>query len=240
MTALFTQWGNILFHTRNVLFPVLVVVLLFAFPPVSMDDTAGLFFLFIGCLLIAVGQALRMLTIGLAYIIRGGRQRRIYAEKLVTDGMFSHCRNPLYVGNVMITSGFFFVSGNLLGIVIGSLIFAGIYSLIICSEESFLRNLFGQAYQDFCNDVPRWLPRLTGLRETIAQYDFDWAGVAVKEYGTVMTSLVTPLIIIAWKLQVANRLADNAKLLISTAVVIFIAYGTVRFLKKTQRLRSAR
>jgi hypothetical protein len=49
-----------------------------------------------------------------------------------------------------------------------------------------------------------------------------------------------PLVIIAWKLQLANRLSDNAALLISVAVVIFAAYGTARFLKKTQRLRSAR
>jgi len=65
-----------------------------------------------GLAMIILGQGLRILAIGLSYIVRGGRMRRIYAENLVTDGLFSHCRNPLYVGNILIVMGFVFVSGN--------------------------------------------------------------------------------------------------------------------------------
>ena len=117
MSELFNQWGNFLFHTRNVLFPVLIAILLYLWPPVAIDNVPGIYFLVTGLAMIILGQGLRILAIGLSYIVRGGRLRRIYAENLVTDGLFAHCRNPLYVGNVLIVMGFVFIAGNLTGII---------------------------------------------------------------------------------------------------------------------------
>ena len=240
MTDLFNQWGNFLFHTRNVLFPVLIAIVLFLWPPVAIDNVPGVYLMVMGLTMITMGQGLRILAIGLSYIVRGGRLRRIYAENLVTDGLFSHCRNPLYVGNILIVTGFVFVSGNLTGIIVGSLAFMAIYRLIVFSEESFLSAKFGEAYAAFCADVPRWIPIFSGLQETIKNYQFDWPNVAVKEYGTIMTSLMVPLGLIAYKLQLANKLDDYQFILIGLAALILAAYGLVRFLKKTQRLKSMR
>jgi len=64
--------------------------------------------------------------------------------------------------------------------------------------------------------------------------------VAVKEYGTIMTSLMIPLVLITWKLKRVNQLGDYKGLLIAMAVLVMAAYGTVRYLKKTERLRSMR
>jgi protein-S-isoprenylcysteine O-methyltransferase Ste14 len=240
MTNLFNQWGNFLFHTRNVLFPVLIATLLFFYPPVAIGTVPGDYFLAMGLIMVTVGQALRILTIGLAYIVRGGRNRRIYAENLVTDGVFSHCRNPLYLGNILIVIGFMFISGNMAGIILGSLGFMAIYRLIVFSEERFLTEKFGQAYIEFCSDVPRWLPRLKGLRETINNYEFDWPAVAVKEYGTLFTSLIISLGLISWKLRLADSLYQNRIPVIAATILIVAAYAIVRFLKKTERLKSMR
>jgi hypothetical protein len=73
MFNLFSQWGNFLFYTRNVLFPVLVAVLLLFYPPVPIGQMPGDYFLMLGLLMVLIGQALRVLTIGLAYIVRGGK-----------------------------------------------------------------------------------------------------------------------------------------------------------------------
>ncbi|MGJ0427815.1 methyltransferase family protein [Methylobacter sp.] len=240
MTDLFNQWGNALFHTRNVLFPILIATMLFFFPPVAIGTAPGDYFLAIGLLLVTAGQALRILTIGLAYIVRGGRNRRIYAENLVTEGVFAHCRNPLYVGNILIVIGFMFISGNTAGIILGSLGFMAIYRLIVFSEERFLTEKFGQAYLDFCADVPRWLPRFKGLGETISHYEFDWPAVAVKEYGTLFTSLMISLGLVSWKLKLADSLVQNRMPIMTAAILIVSAYAIVRFLKKTERLRSMR
>lgn len=240
MAELFNHWGNFLFHTRNILFPVLIVLLLLLWPPVAIDHVPGIYFMIIGLIMILLGQGLRILTIGLSYIIRGGQKRRIYAEKLVTDGIFSHCRNPLYAGNLLIVAGFIFIAGNFTGILAGSLIFMSIYRLIVHSEETFLQSKFADAYKDYCTDVPRWIPRLAGIQQNIRHYQFDWPAVAVKEYGTIMTSLMIPLGLFAWKLNLSGKLDDYQFLLIGIAFIIMAAYATVRFLKKTGRLKAMR
>ncbi len=242
MSDYFRSAGNFLFHTRNMLFPIILVLFLYFWPPVAVGDPGSDFLLYIGLLLIFVGQAIRMLTIGLAYIVRGGRKRRIYAENLVTDGIFAHSRNPMYVGNIMLAVGFLSVSGNLTGLAIGTVLFLAIYRLIVHSEECFLREQFAEGYQAYCAEVPRWLPKIKGLRDTISnyEYNFDWPGVAVKEYGTILTSLMTPVVLIGWKLHLAG-LWDDYKLAIFGVVVIIIgAYAGVRYLKKTERLMSIR
>src|SRR4029078_8211515 len=66
----------------------------------------------LGLLLILLGQGLRAAVIGFATINRGGQNRLIHADDLVTDGLFAHSRNPLYVGNVLILSGLFLVHGT--------------------------------------------------------------------------------------------------------------------------------
>lgn len=240
MNAIFVKWGSFLFHTRNVLFPAITLSLFLLWSPIALESNLSINLLWVGVIMVAAGQTIRVLTIGLDYIIRGGRNRQVYAERLVTGGIFAHCRNPLYVGNLLIASGFLFVAGNPLGIVIGSLIFLAIYRLIIYCEEAFLENKFGQEYRDFCATVPRWIPRLSGLSQTLANYDFNWATVVVKEYGTLMTSFMVPLGLIAWKLHLTHQVDDYAFLLGGSALCIMSAYSYARFLKKTGRIKNPR
>src|SRR6185436_5722926 len=99
--------GNFLFHYRNGLFP-LVFVLLFLNQRKALPDQSVAVIL--GFTIAIAGQVLRAITIGLAYIKRGGKDRQVYADDLVTDGMFSHCRNPLYVGNLLVVLGLGFIA----------------------------------------------------------------------------------------------------------------------------------
>ena len=68
----------------------------------------------LGLLITVTGQLIRGATIGLAYIIRGGKEGKVYAEELVTTGIFNHCRNPLYVGNILMLFGVGVLSNSLL------------------------------------------------------------------------------------------------------------------------------
>ncbi|MGH8507465.1 MAG: methyltransferase family protein, partial [Gammaproteobacteria bacterium] len=94
--------GNFLFHYRNALFPVVYMLLVFESQPLLASYRLAAI---LGFLVALTGQLMRAVTIGLEYIKRGGLNRQVYAEKLVQGGMFAHCRNPLYVGNVMILLG---------------------------------------------------------------------------------------------------------------------------------------
>jgi len=104
--------GKLFFPYSQRPFSCFILILLFIWPPVALTDAASCFVMTAGLLMVALGQTFRITTIGLDYIVRGGRNRRIYAEDLVTGGLFSHCRNPLYVGNILIAIGYLFVAGN--------------------------------------------------------------------------------------------------------------------------------
>lgn len=240
MTDQLNRLGQYLFHIRNAFIPAVIVILLLLWPPVPVGDWPGDLLLPIGLLLIVLGQTLRMLTIGLDYIIRGGKNRKIYAEDLVTGGIFAHSRNPMYVGNLLLAEGCLLVSGNITPIIVGSIFFLGFYLLIVYSEESFLREKFKDGYLAYCANVPRWIPRLDGLRDTIREYEFDWPGVITKEYGTIFISSMIPLALITWKLHLSNRLDDYQSLLTILAIFFTTAWAVARFLKKTERIKSLR
>lgn len=163
------------------MFPLACLPLLLPGPE-PLDDSflAAL----VGAMIAALGQIVRALTIGLRYVIRGGRNRRVYAEELVTEGIYSHTRNPMYIGNLLIVAGVAVAANSWSTILIGVPMALFMYACIIAAEEQYLRTRFGGEFQMYCTHVPRWLPRLRGLRRTMRSMHFRWRRVLVKEYGT--------------------------------------------------------
>lgn len=85
----------------------------------------------------------------------GGQKGRT----LISDGPYSLCRNPLYLGSFLmaISMGLFLKSLLVLAAVAVLLIVYVTYT--IPAEESHLYALFGQQYQDYCRHTPRLFPR---------------------------------------------------------------------------------
>ena len=112
------QIGNFFFKYRNWVFILLYLALFIPSPPIFSADAFGssyyLWPIIIGLVITVAGQVIRGVTIGLAYIIRGGKEGKVYAEALVTEGIFNHCRNPLYVGNILMLLGVGILSNSLL------------------------------------------------------------------------------------------------------------------------------
>src|SRR5436190_15265440 len=105
--ALLVRLGKFLFRYRNALGPVIfLLALLVSRPryPFGREDLNVVFDL-AGVAVAFAGQLVRAVTIGYEYIVRGGRNRQVYADDLVQGGVFAHCRNPMYVGNVLIALG---------------------------------------------------------------------------------------------------------------------------------------
>jgi protein-S-isoprenylcysteine O-methyltransferase Ste14 len=223
--------GNFLFHHRNKLFPVFYLLLFVPSPTITGQRTA---IMAIGFAVAAAGQAIRIATIGLKYIIRGGRGRRVYAEDLVTEGIFAHCRNPLYVGNILIVAGLGLMSNSLLFNFIATPLFLFMYAAIVRAEEAFLRGKFGGAYDAYARDVSRWLPRLGGLRETFASMEFNWRQVLIREYTTTYIWLSAAVLLVMMNLAAApdEGLFENYRVWGGALLgVLLIAYGVVRILK---------
>jgi protein-S-isoprenylcysteine O-methyltransferase Ste14 len=230
--------GNVFFHWREMLFPAVQVVLVFAFAPRPWPGGAAAGGLdvgdLLGLLMILLGQGLRVAVIGFAYIKRGGQNRRIHADDLVTDGLFAHCRNPLYVGNVLILAGLFFVHGSpwVLGLGLGFFLFA--YLAITLAEEAFLAGRFGGEYVDYMRRVPRFLPDVRGLGRTLQGMTFDWAKVVRKEYGATFAWVTMLVIILTLESRGLDAGTFRARMVVLAAVwtLALMGYATARALKK--------
>ncbi|HEX8605096.1 MAG TPA: isoprenylcysteine carboxylmethyltransferase family protein [Pseudoduganella sp.] len=236
-----TAAGAFFFRYRNILGPVIfLIALVFARPFQPFGDHAlGALFAAAGIMLVLAGQGLRVLTIGYQYIERGGRNRTVYASKLVTGGMFAHCRNPLYVGNILIACGFALVinAWTFYLLVLPFVLLS--YIAIVATEENFLRNEFGSAYAEYCARVKRWWPRWQGWSDTVAAMRFNWRRVLVKEYNTLFVTPLALAMILAWR---ELRLHGTASLPGAPAAGLallawLLGYLAVRWLKKSGRVR---
>ncbi len=173
--------GHFLFRYRNAMFPLACLPLLLPGPEPFEDTVVATL---LGAVVAAFGQLVRGATIGLRYVIRGGRGGRVYAEDLVTDGVYAHVRNPMYVGNLLIVAGVAIASNSWPTILVGIPLALIMYASIVAAEEQYLQSRFGTAFRAYCSDVPRWLPRLTTLFRPSPAMQFRWRRLVVKEYGT--------------------------------------------------------
>lgn len=76
---------------------------------------------------------------------------------LVTDGPYRYTRNPMYVGLLVILSGWAIYLGG-----ISSFLFLPLFVLVltvqqILPEEKMLEQKFGDAYLEYKMRVPRWI-----------------------------------------------------------------------------------
>jgi len=227
--------GNFLFQHRNWVFPI-VTALVFINPPPLLDNWKLAVGLGFGIALL--GQAIRAVTIGLAYIKRGGKNKQVYAKTLVQEGMFAHCRNPLYVGNLLMLLGLGFIANSFWFIVVGMPIFLFFYLCIVAAEEQFLRNKFGPEYDDYCRRVPRWIPNLRGIGQTLHGMEFRWRRLIVKEHNSTYIWLLAAMAVLLqdrWA-RTHGEYEHGMTVLLVVMVLATLGYATVRYLKKSKVL----
>jgi len=229
--------GNFLFHYRNVLLPVFFLLILVPAPELFQNPTIALV---IGLGISIAGQLIRFLTIGLVYIIRGGQNRKVYAQDLVTTGIFSHCRNPLYVGNIAVGIGMGVASNSVLFFSVITPLIIFTYIAIVAAEENFLRGKFGTAYDEYAKDVNRWLPNLKGISNTFKAHQFNWKRVLLKEYNSTFTgTLLGIMLIMKANYEHPELYGDFQQKLMMFGIIILAVtavYLFTKFLKKTHRL----
>ena len=83
-------------------------------------------------------------------------------KKLVVVGFYRHVRNPMYVGFFTGWAGLWIIFGraNLIAILLACCVMLGMHLFVLLYEEPKLRKTFGADYEEFCRNVPRWIPRV--------------------------------------------------------------------------------
>jgi protein-S-isoprenylcysteine O-methyltransferase Ste14 len=75
---------------------------------------------------------------------------------LVTTGIFAWTRNPIYVALDLLAVGTLLLQGRLIFLVLAAIIVLMLHELI-CREERFLSEQYGDAYRDYCARVGRYV-----------------------------------------------------------------------------------
>lgn len=82
--------------------------------------------------------------------------------RLVVVGFYRYVRNPMYVGFFVGWVGLWVVFGraSLPTFAGAAVVASGAAMFVQLYEEPALRKMFGAEYEEYCRNVPRWLPRI--------------------------------------------------------------------------------
>jgi len=127
----------------------------------------------IAALFILAGETVRLAGVSAAGTVTRRRSRDV--QRLVTYGIFAWVRNPLYMGNFLIWTGFVIGSGVLWFLPIAVALFGIEYSLIVRYEEGVLESIFGQEFLAYKAVTPRWIPRPPNAKPEVGPHDLGEA-----------------------------------------------------------------
>ncbi len=147
-TALFVKHRM---RSTRILLTLVVLLILFTSPVIRPNTFWELIFDWVGYFLIIAACFGRVFS---AAFICGTKN-----EQLSMQGPFSIVRNPLYVFSFLGTVGVGLLSGHVIifALLLGA--FFLYYPDVVKSEEEFLLGHFGEQYEAYQREVPRWIPK---------------------------------------------------------------------------------
>ena len=124
----------------------------------NLPTYSFLFFKILGLGLIAVGMSIWLYCIDLFNFLGKGTPVPINPpKKLVIKGIYRFTRNPMYIGVLIILTGYFLLFGHFLLLIYPFLAAIFFNLLVKFYEEPTLKKKFGQSYIEYCKKAPRWV-----------------------------------------------------------------------------------
>jgi protein-S-isoprenylcysteine O-methyltransferase Ste14 len=115
----------------------------------------------VGVIAVACGAAIYF-RCAWEFAVRGlGTPAPIAPTKfLVTSALHLHVRNPMYIGVALVLLGeaALFRSHHL--VLYAAAMLGTAHLFVVYYEEPTLRRQFGKSYTEYCESVPRWIPKL--------------------------------------------------------------------------------
>lgn len=188
----------------------------------------------LGLVLALGGQALRFAVLGQVPEGTSGQNLTLQASTLNTRGPYAHVRNPLYLGNLGLVLGLLCIAHEPWVYALGLGFFFGEYFFIIRAEESFLRGKFGAPFDEYCQRVPRWVPRLTAASPgTLRGGGFDWRRALKKGINPFAAWASGALALFAWEWWARGTLSGGRPWLLGgLELAVLLALGAVKAWKK--------
>ena len=145
-----------------------------------------------GMIIILLGEVLRVWASG--HIVKN--------DGITREGPYSLSRNPLYVGNFIIGTGFVVAAGNSWIVPFFLVFFVVLYSFTISYEEQFLQMMFPGEWESYRKSVPRFFS--PGILLDYVPGEFSW------------------------ELVVKHREVRNLPALLIAAIILWLKYVLLR------------
>ena len=175
-----------------------------------------------GIALCAAGQVLRAWVLGQVPDGTSGQNERLIATELNTSGPYARTRNPLYLGNFLITIGLCVAAHDLALLLLVALLFAVQYRAIIAAEEGFLLERFGARFEEYRRTVPRFWPRLTRTSPPETR-TWSWRRALRKEHNPFAAWAILLIALLASDQIVRARGGGAAASLRGLGLTVYVA-----------------
>lgn len=127
---------------------------------------------FVGIVPIALGATiLSWCALAFAVLGKGTPAPVDPPTMLVTSGLYRFVRNPMYLGAELVLIGEAAIFESWAILVYALLLWLVFHLFVNHYEEPNLRRRFRGSYEEYCEAVPRWIPRITrtkGARKPLA------------------------------------------------------------------------
>ena len=147
-----------------------------------------------GFSLVLLGQLLRVSARGHKAENSGN------GSQLIQTGPYALSRNPMYLGILLIGLGIGLALFKYWVILVFLAIFFARYVKLAFAEEKKLLGVFGNAYADYCRQVPRFLPRmkLSFAKDIRAVLPLKRPWL-YKEIGAIIATLLAAAFFMVWE-----------------------------------------
>ncbi|KAB2313036.1 isoprenylcysteine carboxylmethyltransferase family protein [Betaproteobacteria bacterium SCN2] len=111
----------------------------------------------IGWLLVGLGGVLMLWAAWTMFRHRTTVNPYKGVEHLVQSGPFAFSRNPIYLADSLVYFGVMLIWGSLWPLLLYPVVWAAMRYGVIRNEEAHLDARFGEAYEEYCRRVRRWI-----------------------------------------------------------------------------------
>lgn len=143
-------------------YPLLIMVVLLGlcwsfswlFP---LPYSLGLYGDLMGLLTVSAGIFLLLFAAGLFIARKTTVMPTRSPNKLVTEGIYRVTRNPMYLGMLLILSGFPLIIDTIIGLICPLIFFLLMDRIVIPKEEKVIEGVFGEDYLQYKSKIRRWI-----------------------------------------------------------------------------------
>lgn len=138
----------------QLIFTAITIILTYVFDlRFPVRNVLNIVFKITGILLITFG-----LYLDLSAKLKSKLFKNVEDNNLITNGVYSIVRNPVYTGVLLACTGAILIANNLILLIVPVICWMYMTLFLIKTEEKWLRELYGEEYVLYCKRVNRCIP----------------------------------------------------------------------------------